>query len=41
MKRIAAPMAGGVVTSLILTLGIYPILYYILKGWSLPREARK
>jgi len=31
MKRIAAPMVGGVVTSLLLELAIYPVLYYYLK----------
>ncbi len=32
MKRIAAPMIGGVVTSLILELIIYPTIYLIWKG---------
>lgn len=32
MKRIAAPMVGGIVTSAILELIIYPILYMIWKG---------
>jgi Cu(I)/Ag(I) efflux system membrane protein CusA/SilA len=31
MKRIAAPMVGGVATSLILELTIYPVLYFYLK----------
>jgi len=31
MKRIAAPMVGGVITSLLLELAIYPVLYYYLK----------
>ncbi len=31
MKRIAAPMVGGVVTSLLLELTIYPVLYFYLK----------
>ena len=35
MKRIATPMVGGVVTSVILVLGVYPVIYYILKGWRL------
>ena len=35
MKRIATPMVGGVVTSVVLVLGVYPIIYYILKGWRL------
>ena len=37
MKRIAAPMIGGVVTSTILELLIYPAIYMIWKG----REFRK
>ena len=32
MKRIAAPMIGGVVTSTILELIIYPVIYMIWKG---------
>ncbi len=31
LKRIAAPMVGGVITSLLLNLAIYPVLYYYLK----------
>jgi Cu(I)/Ag(I) efflux system membrane protein CusA/SilA len=31
MKRIAAPMVGGVATSLLLELTIYPVLYFYLK----------
>ena len=37
MKRIAAPMVGGVITSTILELIIYPVIYTIWKGeksWS-------
>ena len=34
MKRIAAPMVGGIVTSVILTLGVYPVIYYLWKGWE-------
>ncbi|HXH73440.1 MAG TPA: CusA/CzcA family heavy metal efflux RND transporter [Bacteriovoracaceae bacterium] len=36
MKRIAAPMVGGIVTSFILELLIYPVIYYIWKSKSLP-----
>ena len=32
MKRIAAPMVGGVVTSEILELTIYPAIYLLWKG---------
>ena len=34
MKRIAAPMVGGVVTSFLLTLLIYPAIYVIWKWWT-------
>ncbi|MDK9708311.1 MAG: CusA/CzcA family heavy metal efflux RND transporter [Desulforhopalus sp.] len=39
MKRIAAPMVGGVVTSTILELIIYPAIYLIWKGWGLRGRA--
>jgi Cu(I)/Ag(I) efflux system membrane protein CusA/SilA len=35
MKRIAAPMVGGVITSTILELIIYPAIYMIWKGREL------
>src|SRR5256884_2079050 len=38
MKRIAAPMIGGVVTSAILELLIYPVLYVIWRKRSLPKD---
>jgi Cu(I)/Ag(I) efflux system membrane protein CusA/SilA len=37
MKRIAAPMIGGVVTSAILGLLLYPVLYVIWRGRNLPQ----
>jgi len=37
MKRIAAPMIGGVITSTILELIIYPAIYMLWKG----KEVRK
>ncbi len=37
MKRIAAPMVGGVITSVLLELAVYPVIYYLWKG----RELRK
>ena len=37
MKRIAAPMIGGIVTSFVLELIIYPVIFEIWKG----REMRK
>ncbi|HZX65552.1 MAG TPA: efflux RND transporter permease subunit, partial [Myxococcales bacterium] len=39
MKRIAAPMVGGVVTSALLELIVYPALYSIWKGRNLPTGA--
>ncbi len=38
MKRIAAPMVGGVITSTILELIIYPAIYMIWKGRELRKE---
>ena len=40
MKRIAAPMVGGVVTSVLLELAIYPVIYFLWKSWSLRKEAK-
>ncbi len=41
MKRIAAPMVGGVVTSVIMELLVYPVIYQFLKQKGLDRsEAR-
>jgi len=34
MKRIAAPMIGGMVSSTILTLLVIPVLYALWRGWS-------
>jgi Cu(I)/Ag(I) efflux system membrane protein CusA/SilA len=39
MKRIAAPMIGGMVSSTVLTLIIIPIVYEIWRAWQLRREA--
>jgi len=39
MRRIAAPMVGGMVSATVLTLVIIPSLYLIVNGWKLPREA--
>ena len=38
MKRIATPMIGGVITSAILELLIYPVIYVIWRKRSLPPE---
>ncbi len=39
MKRIAAPMVGGVVTSVLMELAIYPVIYFLWKSRSLRKEA--
>ena len=39
MKRIAAPMVGGVVTSVMLELMVYPVIYFLWKGWALKKDA--
>ncbi len=39
MKRIAAPMVGGVITSEILELTIYPAIYLIWKGRKFKKES--
>jgi Cu(I)/Ag(I) efflux system membrane protein CusA/SilA len=36
MKRIAAPMVGGLVTSFVLELLVYPAIYLLWKGKGLP-----
>jgi Cu(I)/Ag(I) efflux system membrane protein CusA/SilA len=38
MKRIAAPMIGGVVTSVMLELAVYPVIYYLWKGWPMKHQ---
>jgi Cu(I)/Ag(I) efflux system membrane protein CusA/SilA len=41
MKRIAAPMVGGIVTSFILELLIYPAIYTLWRWWSEVRHAQR
>jgi Cu(I)/Ag(I) efflux system membrane protein CusA/SilA len=41
MKRIAAPMIGGMVSATILTLIVVPAIYGIWKGWRLPDEEQE
>jgi Cu(I)/Ag(I) efflux system membrane protein CusA/SilA len=38
MKRIAAPMVGGLVTSFLLELTVYPAIFFVWKGRSLPAQ---
>jgi len=39
MRRIAAPMIGGMVSSTLLTLIVIPVLYMLVKQWqNLPKR---
>lgn len=38
MKRIAAPMVGGIITSFIMELTVYPAIFYIIKKKELEKE---
>jgi Cu(I)/Ag(I) efflux system membrane protein CusA/SilA len=40
MRRLAAPMLGGLVTSFLMELLIYPVIFYIAKGVAMRHEAR-
>jgi Cu(I)/Ag(I) efflux system membrane protein CusA/SilA len=37
MSRIAVPMVGGMISSTVLTLGVIPALYALVKQWRLAR----
>ena len=39
MKRIAAPMIGGMVSSTILTLIVIPVLYFIWRRWIMRSDS--
>lgn len=39
MSRLAAPMVGGMVSSVILTLVVLPVVYFLWKKWVLRHEA--
>jgi len=41
MSRIAAPMVGGMISSTILTLGVIPALYALVKQWRLDKGMEK
>jgi Cu(I)/Ag(I) efflux system membrane protein CusA/SilA len=41
MKRIASPMVGGVITSFVLELLIYPVIFTLWKGWRLRRTGAR
>ena len=36
MRRIAAPMVGGTVSAILLTLMVIPVLFALVRGWHLP-----
>ena len=40
MKRLAAPMIGGLITSFIMELLIYPVIFYFHKRWEVLRLMR-
>ena len=40
MKRLAAPMIGGLVTSFAMELLIYPVVFYLYKRWEVRRIMR-
>ena len=39
MKRIAAPMVGGVVTAALVVLIVFPAIYFVWRGFGHPRGA--
>jgi Cu(I)/Ag(I) efflux system membrane protein CusA/SilA len=39
MKRIAAPMVGGMVTSTVLTLIVIPVVYEMWRGWQMRHDS--
>ena len=41
MKRIAAPMIGGVISSFLLELIVYPVIFAVWKGWEMRRAATR
>jgi len=40
MKRIAAPMIGGIVTSFVLELVIYPVIFEIWRGRGIKKALK-
>ena len=39
MRRIAAPLVGGVTTATLVTLIVLPVVYAFARGWSLQADA--
>ena len=40
MRRLAAPMLGGLVTSFLMELLIYPIIFFVTKKWQMEKEQK-
>ncbi len=38
MKRIAAPMVGGMITATLLTLAVIPAIYLLWRSWQVKRR---
>ncbi len=38
MKRVAAPMVGGMLTATVLTLGVIPAIYLLWRQWQVARS---
>ena len=41
MKRIAAPMVGGMISTLVLTLLVLPAVYFLWQKWLLRAQLHK
>jgi Cu(I)/Ag(I) efflux system membrane protein CusA/SilA len=41
MRRIAAPMVGGVMTATVVTLVLLPVLFVVVHGWKLPEDTQQ
>jgi Cu(I)/Ag(I) efflux system membrane protein CusA/SilA len=41
MKRIAAPMFGGIITALIIQLAFYPAIFYVIKKREVEKSLRR
>jgi copper/silver efflux system protein len=40
IKRIAAPMIGGLISSFLLELLVYPVIYEVWRGWEIRKLFR-
>ena len=40
MRRIAAPLIGGLFVSFAMELVVMPVAYFLVRGWRLERAAR-